>query len=475
MDRGISRRNLLGLGLTSLAVAGCSKIAYRLQGDDLPKNIDLPKGNIHPTVRFVNRLGFGPKPGQIAEVEAKGHEGYLDDQLSPTSDEPLALQWQLSRIATLRIDGMELRDEPEAEILRQLQQAALLRATYSNWQLRERMVDFWGNHFNIYARKGLGVYRKPADDSDVIRKNALGYFPKLLNASAHSPAMLAYLDNQVNKAGRPNENYARELMELHTLGLHGGYTQKDVMEVARCFTGWGIENRYLHAYGTLRFDPDTHDDGAKLVLGHVIPPGQGERDVAMVLDILASHPSTAHFIASKISRHFLGTTEGPWVEKMAVAYRETNGHIPSMIKPLLLSDELRDGPPVAKRPLDFVVSALRALDAESDCGADMQKYLADMGQSLFEWPMPDGYPDRTSAWTGSLLARWNFSFALASGQIRGTTVHFDRLEDKMTLAKVGDLVLDTSAKVDEVAGKHFQGDFAKSAALALCAPEFQWR
>lgn len=471
----ISRRNLLGLGIASIAVAGCSKIAYRLQGDDLPKNIDLPKGDVHPTVRLINRLGFGPKPGQVAEVDQMTHEGYIDDQLSPTTDEPLALQWQLSRIAALRIDGMELRDEPQEEILRQLQQAALLRATYSKWQLRERMVDFWSNHFNIYARKGLGVYRKPADDADVIRKNALGYFPQLLSASAHSPAMLAYLDNQVNRAGVPNENYARELMELHTLGLHGGYTQKDVMEVARCFTGWGIENRYLHAYGSLRFDPDTHDDGAKLVLGHVIPAGQGEKDVAMVIDILSNHPSTARFISSKISRHFLGETEGPWVAKLTASYQETHGNIAAMIKPLVLSPELRDGPPVAKRPLDFVTSAMRAFDAESDCGPNVQRHLANMGQALFEWPMPDGYPDRTSAWTGSLLARWNFAIAMTSGQIGGTALEFDRLQKKMDVADVEHLALGTSAAVNSIARKHFQGDFAKSAALALCAPEFQWR
>jgi uncharacterized protein (DUF1800 family) len=355
-------------------------------------------------------------------------------------------------------------------ILGQLQQAALLRATYSNWQLRERMADFWSNHFNIYARKEQGIYRKPKDDIEVVRKHALGYFPAMLHASSRSPAMLAYLDNQVNKAGVPNENYARELMELHSLGIGGGYTQEDVQELARCFTGWTIENRYLHAYGSLRFDPDLHDKGVKKVLGRIIPP-MGKDEVPYVVDILASHPSTARFISEKLCNHFLGTRESPWVEKLAKIYADTKGSIAAMLEPLLLSDELRDGPPVAKRPIDFVVSAMRAYAAESDCGPPVQRHLTAMGQGLFEWPMPDGYPDRTSAWTGSLLARWNFACDLCSNQIPGTTVDFERLASKMSSLDVSELALDTSSRLDQVS----TGDVARAAALALCAPEFQWR
>lgn len=468
--KGISRRQLLGLGAIGLAAAGCSKVAYRVQGDDLPQDISLPEHDVHPTARLINRLGFGPKPGQIAYVEQVGREGYVREQLEPSDEEPLALTLQLRRLSPLRINGMELRDEPQEMILGQLQQAALLRATYSDWQLRERMADFWTNHFNIYARKEQGIYRKPQDDIDVIRKHALGYFPAMLHASSRSPAMLAYLDNQVNKAGVPNENYARELMELHSLGIGGGYTQKDVQEVARCFTGWTIENRYLHAYGSLRFDPDQHDKGIKKVLGHVIPP-MGEDEVPYVVDILAFHPSTARFISKKICNHFLGTREGPWVEKLAKIYTDSKGSIAAMLEPLLLSDELRDGPPVVKRPIDFVVSAMRAYAAQSDCGSAIQHYLSTMGQGLFEWPMPDGYPDRTSAWTGSLLARWNFAVALCANQIPGTSVDFDRLSSKMPRFEASELALDTSPKLGQVSN----GDVNRTAALALCAPEFQWR
>ncbi len=468
--RPVTRRQALALGVAGLAAAGCGRVAYQVQGDDLPADIDLPHVDVHPTVRLLNRAGFGPKPGQVAEVEKLGRGRWIDRQLNPGEDEPVALAFQLGNLEALYMDSAELRDEADDEVIFQIQAAALLMAIYSPWQIRERMVDFWTNHFNIYARKGLGAYQKPADDAEVIRKNALGTFPNLLKASAHSPAMLAYLDNQVNQAGVANENYARELMELHTLGLHGGYTQKDVQEVARCFTGWTVETRFGYRAGSFRFDESVHDDKPKLVLGTVIPAGGGEKDAEVVLEILAKHPSTARFIASKLCRHFLGTTESPWVDKLAAIYRDTGGDIKSLLKPLFLCPELLEGPPVVKRPLDFVVSALRAFDAESDCGPPLQKHLANMGQSPYDWPMPDGYPDRTSAWTGSLLARWNFALALTTGQIGATSIDFDRLSRKMDRFDVKQLAFDTSPIVDR-----FESDRTKSAALALCAPEFQWR
>ncbi|MFI5384916.1 MAG: DUF1800 domain-containing protein [Fimbriimonadales bacterium] len=472
---GLSRRRILGLGLGGLAVAGCGRVAYRIQGDDLPASIELPKFDVHPTVRLLNRAGFGPKPGQVAEVEKYGSKAWVAHQLDPTEDEPVALSLQLGNLDALSTDSAELRDETDDEVIVQIQAAALLRHTYSPWQVRERMVDFWTNHFNIYARKGLGAYQKPADDAEVIRANALGGFPALLKASAHSPAMLAYLDNQVNRAGVANENYARELMELHTLGLHGGYTQKDVQEVARCFTGWTVETRFGYRAGSFRFDESVHDNRSKLVLGHVIPAGGGEQDAMLVLAILAKHPSTARFIATKMCRHFLGTTDSPWVDRLAKIYLETGGDIKAMLKPLLLSPELLEGPSVSKRPLDFVVSALRVFDAESDCGPALQQHLATMGQSPYEWPMPDGYPDRTSAWTGSMLARWNFAMALTSGQVRQTRVDFGKLGRKMMGLKLRDLALQTSPQLDQVVARHSATDPAKAAALALCAPEFQWR
>ncbi len=466
----ISRRNLLGLGAAAGLASGCSKVATAIGGDGLPEHIQLPKGPIHPTVRLLNRAGFGPWPGQVSQVISVGHEAWIRDQLAPSAAEPLAMSLQVSRIEAARMDGNELRDEPDSEILHQLAQAAILRATYSPWQVRERMVDFWTNHFNIYGKKGLGAYYKVNDDSRVIRSLALASFPQLLRASAKSPAMLGYLDNTLNEAGVPNENYARELMELHTLGLGGGYSQKDVSEVARCLTGWTVEDRFLHRRGSVRFDETKHDQGAKRVLGHVISPGGGERDLDRVLDILLDHPSTAQFISRKLCTHFLGTPVPRWVKSTAETFRTTKGDVSSMLMPLLNSQDLIESPAIAKRPLDFLVSSLRAFGAVSDGGKNLQMHLERMGQPLYLWPMPDGYPDRTAAWTGSLLARWNFALALTEGRIGGTSLDFEQLDEKMGGLQVDHLALCTSAKVAEMGG-----DWPKKAALALCAPEFQWR
>lgn len=363
--------------------------------------------------------------------------------------------------------------------MRQLSAATILRATYSKWQLRERMVDLWSNHFNIFADKAHGAYRKPTDDLAVVRSHALGSFPEMLLASARSPAMLTYLDNQVNNKAHPNENYARELMELHTLGVHGGYSQKDVMEVARCFTGWGVENRFLHHKGAFRFDPDQHDTGSKVVLGHAISAGGGVEDGEKVLAILGGHPGTAKFIASKLCRHFLGTSEGPWTEKLAQIYLGTNGHIPSMLRPLLLSDEVLHGAPVPKRPLDFMVSALRATASKTD-GDGIQTHLNNMGQPLFGWPMPDGYPERAASWSGSMLARWNFALELTSNKIPGTTTPVDSL---LTSSETGRArtaamaILNRIPRTDEPLMKALArvDSSAQMASIALSSPEFQYR
>jgi uncharacterized protein (DUF1800 family) len=314
--------------------------------------------------------------------------------------------------------------------------------------------------------------------------------------------MLSYLDNQVNRRRDPktgagaNENYARELMELHSLGVHGGYTQKDVQEVARCLTGWTVENRFLRARGTFRFDPDLHDDGPKTVLGVTIPAGGGKSDGDRVLEILAKHPSTARFISAKLCRYFLGVEDEAWTKKLAALYLQTDGDIPSMLHPLLLSDALLESPPILKRPFDFVVSAMRALSTDMQSSLPVQEHLAQMGQALYQWPMPDGFPDRTSAWTGSLLARWNFAFALATNGLPGTQVDapaLARASGAKTEAESADallsLILARPADSPELrplretvrtylassAGSEPGQTLSESAALLLASPAFQWR
>jgi uncharacterized protein (DUF1800 family) len=479
-----SRRDLLKLGGLALAGAmagGCAQVARRLPKNEPPEDLSLPAGKVDRTVRLLNRAGFGPTPGQATLVSQIGHEEWLNQQLARKSPEDYRLQAQLMRLDVLRIDGMELRDINEDLLVRQLNQAALLRATYSGDQVYERMVDFWTNHFNIYARKGLAAYRKAMDEKTVVRDHALGKFPDMLRASAHSPAMLAYLDNQFSRKEAPNENYARELMELHTLGVHGGYTQKDVREVARCFTGWSIQRGFLRRKGAFFFDEERHDKGEKVVLGHRIPAGGGIEDGDRVLDILAADLRTADFIARKMCRHFLGDMDSPLKAPLAKVYVDTGGDIKAMLRVLFSSEELLDGPPVAKRPFDFVVSALRATSAESDCSEPLQKHLEQMGQSLYEWPMPDGYPDGAQPWTGSLLARWNFAIALTSGKIPGTETNLpdlaDRTKETDAIAAASSLVF--TRKLDKEASqvylRHAGQDVSKAAALMLASPEFQWR
>jgi uncharacterized protein (DUF1800 family) len=284
-------------------------------------------------------------------------------------------------------------------------------------------------------------------------------------------------------------------MELHTLGVHGGYTQKDVQEVARCLTGWTVEQRFLRRRGAFRFDASRHDDGPKTVLGVKIPAGGGERDGERVLEILAAHPSTARFLARKLCRYFLGAEGTPWEAKLAAIYTKTGGDIRAMLRPLLLSEELLAAPPILKRPFDFMVSALRALSADTDGGKPLQEHLSRMGQPLYQWPMPDGYPDRTASWTGSLLARWNFALALSAGEVSGTRVPLAELVKAygdgtdpgaamlaLTLCRRPDDPEVHALRAALKAAPPVPADPDKpdathgtAAALSLASPAFQWR
>lgn len=510
----MNRRDYLTLaGATAALVAstGCGRIGQRAVKARSSSPHPLPKSNGAggPSARLLNRAGYGAAPGDLDKIASLGREAWVEEQLrapkatgvpslvglgigaltggkngDDTGGETPGLLYRLAGIEPLHYSTYEQRDWPEAKIREALTQAALLRAVYSKWQLRERMVAFWGDHFNIYGPKVIDfgaayatthlTYYLNSDQANVIRTHALGRFPDLLQASARSPAMLGYLDNQRSMNGTANENYAREIMELHTLGVGGGYTQKDVQEVARCLTGWGVEERFYQKRGTFRFVPEKHDNGAKTVLGETIPAGGGIKDGETVLAILAKHPSTARFISRKLVRHFWGEESEVWIDRLAKIYKETGGDIAAMLRPLLLANDLVDAPPIMKRPWDYVVSALRATNADTDAGDKVQTHLRNIGQPLFEWPMPDGYPEKTASWTGSLLARWNFAFALTGGQIEQTT-----LPDDLTKAK------DLKALAAMVAGATPDATITKALsaaktgteamALALCSPGFQWR
>ncbi len=489
-----TRRECLALlgtaaGIAALGGAGCARVAGRfLPARPEPSPPALPdRVPAEPLTRFQNRAGCGPAPGDSDRIATIGVDRWLDEQFrAPQRDtgETPGLTLRLRTLDVVNLSAYDLRDLPDTAVLMQLQQAALLRATYSRFPLRERMVDFWTNHFNIYARKGFGASFKAVDDLAVIRKEALTTFPALLKATAKSPAMLSYLDNPSNARGAPNENYARELMELHSLGVHGGYTQKDVQEVARCLTGWTVEDRFLHRRGTFRFAEERHDNSAKTVLGVSIPAGGGAADGDRVLEILSRHPSTARFIAGKLTRYFYGESSASEAisARVAAEYESTGGSIPAMLRTLLAGDgphgispALLSAPPLLKRPFDYVASALRVTGAETDGGSALQKHLASMGQPLFQWPMPDGYPDNTAAWTGSLLARWNFAAALMNRGIPGTSVRSDALKPEQLIETVlPGLEGATRARLEECL-RPFRQQTSQSMALVLACPAFQWR
>ena len=525
-------------------------------------------------VHVLNRLGFGARPGDVERVKAIGLETYINQQLSPekltdtvaenkvkdlsvlnmtTADlyekfpQPGRLLRQLQARGMLPAEMAEARDKKDQpaepgnplenenyrkvleeyyrenglhrpqRIMAELQASRILRAVYSERQLQEVMVDFWTNHFNVFAGKGADRWLLPAYDRDTIRPHAMGKFGALLQATAQSPAMLFYLDNfqsvSPNMRPRPlanpqqqrrgiNENYARELMELHTLGVDGGYTQKDVQEVARCFTGWTIfqprggaaavnamagEGARRNA-GTFFFNARTHDDGEKTVLGHKIPSGGGFKDGLTVLDILARHPSTAKFIATKLVRHFVADNPPKsLVDRVAATFTKTEGDIRETLKTIFFSKEFNSTEAYRvkiKRPFELVISAIRTLGADTNGGPGTHQWLARMGEPLYGFQTPNGYSDAAESWvnTGGLLERMNFGLALAGNRVQGTRVDLARLTNSQTSqSKVMDEALKTilageiSRSTKETLAKQLDhaDPVTKVVGLILGTPEFQ--
>jgi uncharacterized protein (DUF1800 family) len=433
-------------------------------------------------------LTFGPHADERARVDEIGLNTWIEEQLAPDSISDIEVVLRVRRFDTLAMDTSVIYGVREDTAIRELQQATLLRAIYSRRQLYEVMVDFWSDHFSISALKGDCAWLKSIDDRETIRPLALGSFGDLLWASMRSPAMLIYLDNQENHAGNPNENYARELMELHTLGVTGGYTQRDVQEVARCLTGWTVDDRLLR--GRFRFFAERHDDSAKTVLGHIIPAGGGERDAERVFDLLMHHPATPHFVANKLARRLVAD-EPPeaLVANAAATFTRTRGDIKSVVRTILHSAEFATAPPKFKRPFQYVAGALRQLDAETDGGPPLLDALAAMGQPLFQWPTPDGFPEHTAAWSGALLARWKFALALARNEIPGTQLDisalvaaagahtpaqiFDRLGALLLGAAPAPAVRDRVLAALHAADP--EDDVAAIMAAIVASPAYQWR
>lgn len=374
-------------------------------------------------MKLVNRLTYGLTSYEADLARKLGYSGYLEYHLNFEGIDDSQMATILAPYPSINVDTYTVNSFFSTTAVNDITEATILRSIFSKRQLFEKMVEFWTDHFNVDINK-IGLF-KLADDREVVRQFAMATFPQILRASAHSPAMLVYLDNNASTAANPNQNYARELMELHTLGVNGGYTQQDVIEVARCFSGWTYyNNSTLPNYGTFRFDSARHDNGTKTVLGTTIPSGGGQQDGETVLNILAAHPSTAQFVSTKMAKWLLQyTPPQALIDKVTATYLSTAGDIRSMIRVILNHASVDIAPLKFKRPYHLMCSILRGLNATITTPSSLRStQLPLMGHRPFVWSPPDGYPDSLEFWSGLLLPRWNFAFSLLNGNISGCTV-----------------------------------------------------
>ena len=387
-----------------------------------------------------------------------------------------------------------LLNAPQQVVAFDLLDAKLLRAIESRRQLAEVLDDFWFNHFNVYYDKGADRFSIPEYEREAIRPNVLGKFRDLLEATAKSPAMLFYLDNFESvrpdlDAGNKNrkvkrglnENYGRELMELHTLGVNGGYTQKDVTEVARCFTGWTLlEPR---RGGGFFYNDKLHDKGEKVVLGHVIPAGGGMDDGEKVLDILATHPSTAHFISKELAERFVADNPPEsLVGKMAATFLQTGGDIREVMKTMLASREFSSqGAYQAKikTPFEMTVSSVRALNAKVTDAFTLANQVGNLGEPLYRKLEPTGYSNLNSDWVSSaaLLGRMNFALQLSENHVPGVAVDVSHFSSDPAVVARGLLCRPASQRTQAGIQKALAEQKKKTsglvAGLVIGSPDFQ--
>jgi len=380
-------------------------------------------------IALVDRVTNGYSSQELNLARQLGYEGYLEYHLAPEQIDDSELDAQLAGFGSLPLSAAQLYaayGEISPVPLLELRQARVLRSAFSKRQLFERMVELFTDHFNVYHLAGLCTLFKTVDDREVIRPHALGRFPDMLVASARSAAMSVYLDNYANTVLGAQENYARELMELHTLGVDGGYTEDDVKNVARAFTGWGFESQPGPSFGEFKFTWLLHDQGEKTVLGVQLPAFGGLNDGVQVLTILASHDSTARTVAGKICRWFLGyDVPASIVERVTKVYHATGGDLREMVRSTLRRENLmRVEPwkaPKLKRPQHFASSLLRASGMQVQSAFLMTDGLQRMGHMPYDWAPPNGYPDSLGAWGSSVLPRWEFASNLLAGVYLGST------------------------------------------------------
>ena len=503
----------------------------------------------------LNRLGYGARPSDLDRVRAMGLPAWIDQQLHPEHLDDSALTRRLSGLTTLTLDSKTIvrdYDAPAIEerrrrqrqaatqadaggtapedfgapaspptqaqrknrqVLLELADAKVLRAVYSERQLEEVLVDFWLNHFNVFAGKGPTRNYVTEYERDAIRPHVFGRFRDLLEATAKSPAMLFYLDNWENtsptapeldaprarrgraarleRPGAPaaantpavrprrglNENYAREVMELHTLGVDGGYRQQDVVDVARAFTGWTMRPRQGTGF---QFAPALHDQGEKHVLGHTLRPNGGIRDGEQVLDILATHPSTARFIATKLAQRFISDTPPQSViDRAAATFLDTTGDLRAVVRAIVTSPEFFAPDAYrakVKTPLEFIASALRVTGAEVRNAQPAVQAVRELGMPLYFCQPPTGYDDSADTWvsSGTLVGRMNVALELGANRLRGVAlpVAASTTVDDARVRLIADaLGGDVSASTRATLAKATTID--QVVALAIGSPEFQ--
>ena len=470
----------------------------------------------------LNRLAFGPRPGDVDRVMAIGVDQWIDEQLHPERIADRTVDARLQQLPTLKMSNAEILkkyylpvqmarkeakadakegddpqqmrrelmknipyDERPQRVMEGLLTQRIVRAAESDRQLNEVMVDFWINHFNVFAGKGIDRFLLTSYERDAIRPHIWGRFEDLLRATAKSPAMLFYLDNARSRRDAINENYAREIMELHTLGVDGGYTQKDVTELARVFTGWTITRPQDRRGAAAEFvyRPVLHDTGAKTVLGIHFAPGGGMEEGEKMIRVLAHHPATAHHIALQLCQRLVADNPPKaLVDRVARRFLDTDGDLRETVKAVVSSPEFWDPSTYrakVKTPFEYVISAARAIDAHIDNPIPIARALQQIGEPLYGAQPPTGYSDKAEAWinTGALLNRLNFALDLAANRLPGVRTDGNLITSTTSVEQMaaaltgGDLTPETRATIHQRVSD--SSDPRVVAGLILGSPEFQ--
>ncbi|HVE63137.1 MAG TPA: DUF1800 domain-containing protein [Mycobacteriales bacterium] len=428
----VSRRALLQAGTAGVVVAGTgmAQAGGAITGSRRPPPRRLALST-DPALHAARRLTYGPTPELLGRIRSVGVEAWIDEQLAPSLLPDVEVERILATFPTLRMSNAMIAKayaEDRRPVVRDLQAAAVVRAVWSTRQLLELMVETWSNHLHVHLHHEHAGLLKTVDDREVIRPYALGRFADLLAASARSPAMLTYLNNWRSSGTNPNEDYGRELLELHTLGVDGGYTEADVKHVALALTGWDVDRSTWNFV----YSPERHYVGPLKVLGWRSPNADARDGVATglsLLDYLAHHPSTARHIARRLCVRFISDDPpASLIASAAKIYLAEDTAIVPVLRHILTSQAFRTSIGLKfRRPVELLAANLRALGARydlgggSDAAADLVFLLQGLGQPPFGWQTPDGYPDRAPAWisTQAMLGRWNLAQHLAVLGVRG--------------------------------------------------------